>query len=110
VQCKPLVLRWSCCYLPPQPEGETWPDARRDGSRNCPLERGTAMSARAATATQATQKAQRELEDLQLVVRTRNGDTGALDVLIRRYTGFVRLKASSYFLAGGEGRALVKEA
>ncbi|HEX6702610.1 MAG TPA: RNA polymerase sporulation sigma factor SigH [Gaiellaceae bacterium] len=109
VQCKPLVLRWSYCYLPPQPEGETWPIARRDGSRNCPLERGTAMSARAATATQATQKAPRELEDLQLVVRTRNGDTAALDVLIRRYTGFVRLKASSYFLAGGDSEDLVQE-
>jgi RNA polymerase sporulation-specific sigma factor len=67
------------------------------------------MSARAATATQATQKAQRELEDLQLVVRTRNGDPAALDVLIRRYTGFVRLKASSYFLAGGDSEDLVQE-
>ena len=27
-----------------------------------------------------------------------------MDALIRRYTGFVRLKASSYFLAGGEQR------
>ena len=43
-----------------------------------------------------------ELEDLQLVLRARNGDGAALDVLIRRYTGFVRLKASSYFLAGGD--------
>ena len=32
----------------------------------------------------------------------RNGDQTALDALIRRYTGFVRLKASSYFLAGGD--------
>jgi RNA polymerase sporulation-specific sigma factor len=46
---------------------------------------------------------------LQLVVRSRNGDGGALDLLIRRYTGFVRLKASSYFLAGGEGEDLVQE-
>ena len=29
--------------------------------------------------------------------------------LIRRYTGFVRLKASSYFLAGGDGEDLVQE-
>jgi len=57
----------------------------------------------------ATQKAQRELEDLQLVLRSRNGDPGALDVLIRRYTGFVRLKASSYFLAGGDSEDLVQE-
>jgi RNA polymerase sporulation-specific sigma factor len=42
-------------------------------------------------------------------MRSRNGDGGALDLLIRRYTGFVRLKASSYFLAGGEGEDLVQE-
>jgi RNA polymerase sporulation-specific sigma factor len=64
------------------------------------------MAARPAT---AAQKAQRELEDLQLVLRARNGDGAALDVLIRRYTGFVRLKASSYFLAGGDSEDLVHE-
>ena len=52
------------------------------------------MAARPAAT--AAQKAQRELEDLQLVLRARNGDGAALDVLIRRYTGFVRLKASSW--------------
>ena len=57
----------------------------------------------------AAQKAQRELEDLQLVLRARNGDSAALDVLIRRYTSFVRLKASSYFLAGGDSEDLVQE-
>jgi RNA polymerase sporulation-specific sigma factor len=60
-------------------------------------------------AAPAAQKAQRELEDLQLVLRARNGDGGALDVLIRRYTGFVRLKTSSYFLAGGDSEDLVQE-
>ncbi|HEY8630393.1 MAG TPA: RNA polymerase sporulation sigma factor SigH [Gaiellaceae bacterium] len=64
------------------------------------------MAARPAT---AAQKAQRELEDLQLVLRARNGDGGALDVLIRRYNGFVRLKASSYFLAGGDSEDLIQE-
>src|SRR6266576_2357619 len=64
------------------------------------------MAARPAT---AAQKAQRELEDLQLVMRARNGDGGALDTLIRRYNGFVRLKASSYFLAGGDSEDLVQE-
>jgi RNA polymerase sporulation-specific sigma factor len=67
------------------------------------------MPARPATAAQTTQKAQRELEDLQLVLRAANGDSGALDVLIRRYTGFVRLKASSYFLAGGDAEDLIQE-
>ena len=60
-------------------------------------------------AAQASQKAQRELEDLQLVLKARNGDPGALDQLIRRYTGFVRLKASSYFLAGGDSEDLIQE-
>src|SRR3954453_16469068 len=67
------------------------------------------MSARPATVVRTAQKAQRELEDLQLVLRARNGDQLALDGLIRRYTGFVRLKASSYFIAGGESDELVQE-
>ena len=67
------------------------------------------MAARPATAAQTAQKAQRELEDLQLVLRARNGDDSAMDALLRRYHGFVRLKASSYFLAGGEGDDLVQE-
>jgi len=67
------------------------------------------MVARPATAERTAQKAQRELEDLQLVLRARNGDDGAMDALLRRYHGFVRLKASSYFLAGGEGDDLVQE-
>jgi RNA polymerase sporulation-specific sigma factor len=67
------------------------------------------MLARPATAAQNPQKAQRELEDLQLVMRARNGDPKALDQLLRRYTGFVRLKASSYFLAGGDSEDLIQE-
>ena len=67
------------------------------------------MAVRTATATKSPQKAQRELEDLQLVLKARNGDGAALDALIRRYTTFVRLKASSYFLAGGDGDDLVQE-
>jgi RNA polymerase sporulation-specific sigma factor len=67
------------------------------------------MTARAAHATRPAQKAQRELEDLQLALKARNGDGVALDQLIRRYTGFVRLKASSYFLAGGDSEDLIQE-
>ena len=69
---------------------------------------GETVAARFATA-QSPQKAQRELEDLQLVLKARNGDTAAMDVLIRRYTGFVRLKASSYFLTGGDNDDLLQE-
>jgi RNA polymerase sporulation-specific sigma factor len=65
--------------------------------------------ARVATAAQIEKKVQRELADLQLVLKARNGDQLALDALIRRYTGFVRLKASSYFLAGGDSDDLIQE-
>jgi RNA polymerase sporulation-specific sigma factor len=60
-------------------------------------------------AARPLEKTQRETEDLRLVLRARNGDDVALDTLVRRYTGFVRLKASSYFLAGGESEDLVQE-
>jgi len=43
------------------------------------------------------------------VLKARNGSSAALDQLIRRYTSFVRLKASSYFLIGGDGDDLVQE-
>src|ERR1700709_2228305 len=55
------------------------------------------------------QKVQRELEDLQLVLKARNGSNEAMDQLMRRYTSFVRLKASSYFLAGGAPEDLLQE-
>ena len=67
------------------------------------------MSARTATAPKTAAKAQRELEDLQLVLKARNGSTVALDSLIRRYTPFVRLKASAYFLVGGANDDLIQE-
>jgi RNA polymerase sporulation-specific sigma factor len=43
------------------------------------------------------------------VLRAANDDRVAMDALIRRYTSFVRLKASSYFLAGGDSEDLVQE-
>src|SRR5262245_15400466 len=67
------------------------------------------MAGRTAQPLRTPQMAQQELEDLHLVLRARNGDSGARDQLIRRYTGFVRMKASSYFLAGGESEDLVQE-
>src|SRR5713101_3428558 len=65
--------------------------------------------ARVATAAQIQLKTERELLDLQLVLKARNGDDVAMDQLLRRYTGFVRLKASSYFLAGGDSEDLIQE-
>jgi RNA polymerase sporulation-specific sigma factor len=67
------------------------------------------VSVRTATVPKSPQKVQRELEDLQLVLKARNGSSVAMDQLIRRYTSFVRLKASSYFLAGGDSDDLIQE-
>ena len=67
------------------------------------------MAARPAHYAQTPARAARELADLQLVMRARNGDSTALDALIKRYAGFVRLKASSYFLAGGDSEDLIQE-
>jgi RNA polymerase sporulation-specific sigma factor len=73
------------------------------------LEQERAVPPRTAQTAHSPQKLQRELADLQLVMRARNGDQKALDELIRRYSGFVRLKASSYFLAGGDAEDLIQE-
>src|SRR6188472_4435981 len=67
------------------------------------------MAARPAHYAQTPARAARELADLQLVMRARNGDSTALDALIKRYAGFVRLKASSYFIAGGDSEDLIQE-
>jgi RNA polymerase sporulation-specific sigma factor len=50
-----------------------------------------------------------EPDDLYLVARSKGGDGEATDRLIRRYHGFVRLKASSYFLVGGDSDDLIQE-
>ena len=39
----------------------------------------------------------------------KQGSPDAMDRIVRRYYGFVRLKASSYFLAGGDADDLVQE-
>ncbi|MFA9399654.1 MAG: sigma factor, partial [Acidobacteriota bacterium] len=50
-----------------------------------------------------------EPDDLELVALSKRGRTDATDKLIRRYHGFVRLKASSYFLVGGDADDLIQE-
>jgi RNA polymerase sporulation-specific sigma factor len=50
-----------------------------------------------------------DLDEQRLVERARRGDTKALDQLIKRYVGFVRMKASSYFIAGGDSDDLLQE-
>ena len=54
-------------------------------------------------------QAEGQLDDGYLIALAKQGSTGAYDAIVRRYYGFVRLKASSYFLAGGDGDDLVQE-
>jgi RNA polymerase sporulation-specific sigma factor len=69
------------------------------------------LPALAAAATEASRRpeAQPELEDAYLVALAKAGSAGAYDRIVRRYRGFVRLKASSYFLLGGEAEDLIQE-
>ena len=50
-----------------------------------------------------------ELDDQYLVALAKQGRADAYDRIVRRYHGFVRLKASSYFLLGGDGDDLLQE-
>jgi RNA polymerase sporulation-specific sigma factor len=50
-----------------------------------------------------------KVEDRYLIALAKQGDATAYDRLVRRYYGFVRLKASSYFLAGGDADDLIQE-
>jgi RNA polymerase sporulation-specific sigma factor len=54
-------------------------------------------------------QAQVQLDDQYLVALAKQGSPDAMDRIVRRYYGFVRLKASSYFLAGGDADDLVQE-
>ena len=60
---------------------------------------------RAARATRAVG----ESSDEELVARAKAGNTDATRSLLTRYHYFVRLKANSYFLAGGDGDDLIQE-
>ncbi len=53
--------------------------------------------------------AQLELEDNYLIALAKQGRRDAYDRIMRRYHGFVRLKASSYFLMGGDADDLIQE-
>jgi RNA polymerase sigma-H factor len=52
---------------------------------------------------------QLQVDDGFLIALAKQGNADAYDRLVRRYYGFVRLKASSYFLAGGDGDDLIQE-
>jgi RNA polymerase sporulation-specific sigma factor len=68
-----------------------------------------ARAAAVATARASRSEAQPELDDHYLVALAKRGSADAYDRLIKRYRGFVRLKASSYFLLGGDSDDLIQE-
>jgi RNA polymerase sporulation-specific sigma factor len=65
----------------------------------------------ATVASQAVRKAKSQVEpdDHFLIALAKQGRTDAMDRIVKRYHGFVRLKASSYFLVGGDWDDLVQE-
>ncbi len=52
---------------------------------------------------------QLQVDDGFLIALAKQGNADAYDRIVRRYYGFVRLKASSYFLAGGDADDLIQE-
>ena len=72
-------------------------------------QRPASMGVRSSAARAHQANSQAELDDHYLVILAKEGKTDAYDAIIRRYRGFVRLKASSYFLLGGESDDLIQE-
>jgi RNA polymerase sporulation-specific sigma factor len=54
-------------------------------------------------------QSQVQVDDGYLIALAKQGDHTSYERLVRRYYGFVRLKASSYFLAGGDADDLIQE-
>ena len=73
-----------------------------------PTSVGSIAPAATAQAVRKTE-AQPELEDAYLVALAKRGSADAYERIIKRYRGFVRLKASSYFLLGGDSEDLIQE-
>ncbi len=67
------------------------------------------MAASISQAVPAKSQAQAELEDNYLIALAKQGRPDAYDRIVKRYHGFVRLKASSYFLIGGDSDDLIQE-
>ncbi len=63
----------------------------------------------AAFARKAVGAATADWTDEELVARAKTGDSDATRRILTRYHYFVRLKANSYFLAGGDGDDLIQE-
>jgi RNA polymerase sporulation-specific sigma factor len=69
------------------------------------------VAAKGLLVARISQKAhsQVQVDDYFLIALAKSGDRTAYDRIVRRYYGFVRLKASSYFLAGGDSDDLIQE-
>jgi RNA polymerase sporulation-specific sigma factor len=52
---------------------------------------------------------QLQVDDAYLLALAKQGSADAYERLVRRYYSFVRLKASSYFLMGGDSEDLIQE-
>ena len=86
------------------------PDARAAGSTAGRATRGlTRRVSGAAPQTARRKQGAYQPDDEYLVALAKQGAYQAEDRLVRRYHGFVRLKASSYFLIGGESDDLIQE-
>src|SRR5215212_1174315 len=73
-------------------------------TRAARLGRGS-LVARISTKSQS----QIQVDDGYLLALAKQGSPDAYDRLVRRYYSFVRLKASSYFLIGGDSEDLIQE-
>ena len=59
--------------------------------------------------TRRRSDSQPEFADEYLVALAKRGQADAYERIVRRYRGFVRLKASAYFMLGGESDDLIQE-
>jgi RNA polymerase sigma-H factor len=92
-----------------QPRTDVAPSTRPAGARR--LSRRVSGPAPAA-ARQSPRHSQRQAgqpDDEYLVALSKQGVEEATQRMVRRYYGFVRLKASSYFLIGGDSDDLIQE-
>jgi RNA polymerase sporulation-specific sigma factor len=67
------------------------------------------MAAAVSQAVSSRYQPQVEPEDNYLIALAKQGRPDAYDRILKRYHGFVRLKASSYFLIGGDSDDLIQE-
>ncbi len=73
------------------------------------VEPRTVAAPTASHRSQAKAHSEVELDDHYLIALAKQGKRDAYDRIVKRYYGFVRLKASSYFLIGGDSDDLIQE-